>query len=195
MTPLGMRRLSWLLLVVSTTAAADRQGPAPEPLRVAKEQPCERTASKSGRLVGRYTCQLAIDGVWGQTVPCEIIEPPKPREYDGYLRFSKWLSCDIVGSVNGGAFDGSVWCNPAEPDQIGHEALIEGQLRAIAGGYRMDTVGEMIKTYAYGPGDVIPRKMRQQVTKLKFSLNVCRRAWPAGFTVPVERATGGKLVD
>ncbi len=177
-----MRRVL-VLLALASPAAADRSGPPPEPIRASKEVPCDRTAPAGGTLVGRYMCQLAIDGVWAQAVPCEIAG--KPHASAGYLRMATWLSCDINGSVDHRAFDGAAWCIPAEADQIGHEALVEATLRAVPGGFRIDTVADMVKTFAFGPEDAIPRATRLVHTKTKLALNVCRRPWPADFKLDI----------
>jgi hypothetical protein len=173
-------RSSLLLLCIPTLALADRALPLPERAKPAKEEPC--TGAKGGPLVGRYMCQLAIDGVWGESVPCEIVEAPKPREYDAYLRFSKWLWCDISGSLTGTSFDGAAWCIADEPNQIGHEALVEGKLAPIGGGFRMVTRAEMVKEYGWGPDDA--RKTRTVTKQQTFTLDVCRRPWPKAFKPP-----------
>ena len=159
-----------LLVLIPSLAFADRVLPTPPPGTAQKEKPC--SGAKGGKLLGRYTCQLGIDGVFGEVVPCEIVDAPKPREYDGYLRFKKWIDCDIVGQVTGTKLDGSVSCIPREDNQIGHEALIEGTLATVAGGYRMVQKAEMYKEYGWGPADA--RKTTTTKKLQTFTLNVCR---------------------
>jgi hypothetical protein len=164
------------LLVLSTSLAfADRSGPPPPKWKAAEEVPCD--GKKSDSLNGRYMCQLAIEGAWGEIYPCEIEK--------SYLHASVATACSIDGSIKK-RFSGSAWCNPEEPDQIGHEALVTGKLVAIAGGFRMQTTAEMVKTFATGPDDA--RKETTTSRMSKITVNVCRRPWPKGVKSAAELA-------
>lgn len=183
-----------IVALAGTSVFADAAFPVTElPRRVVAEQSCDARGATEP-LVGRYMCQLGMDGAWGEPFPCEIIEPPRRVGYDGYLRFTRFgLPCDLVGTIRRKAaklvFDGSVSCRiEDEPaDVIGHETVFAGPIQSNAGGLRFDRQVDMVITHAIGPDDAIVRKTRLQHVRTALSFNVCRRPWPAGFQSDVEK--------
>jgi len=185
-------------LSLAVAARADRAlEPAGPPLpATAPEQPCDPDApvGAQGPLVARYMCQIGLDGVWGSPYPCEIARPAKRSGYLGYLRYTRFdIKCDVVGTLAGSArtFDGSMSCIPDQPDVIGKDALFDGRLRSVAGGFRLDAAIDVVIETALGSEDDMPRKTREDTVRTQLSLNVCRRAWPKGFVSDVERTKQG----
>lgn len=188
-------RVAALLILNSGLAMADSVGPPlpPTDFSIVKEEPCDPKArlGTSGTLIGHYMCQIGLDGQWFQPYACELIRSAGTASY---LRFAKWnLPCEIVGTVTHKslAFDGSMMCDlgGSPADKIGNDALLtKARLVPIAGGFRIEQTVELVKQFAVGPGDVIPRPTRTTMTKPRLALNVCRRAWPNGFVSDNERA-------
>lgn len=187
-----MRLLIVALLAASTSPAlADRiivpKNPPP-PARAA-EQPCDKAMPRGDLqpMVGRYMCQIGQDGAWAGAYPCEIVAAPRDPDagYDWYLRFAQFnLTCDVVGTLTGGvtlAFDGSLSCTPRERDVIGHEAVFTARLRPVAGGFRLESAIDMVKTRAHGSPDAIERPTTLERRRTAFTMNICRRPWPAHF--------------
>jgi len=182
-----MRHLFIITLALLPTAAvADRAGPPelykPVPKMIVAEQPCDATrrVTEPDQLVGKYMCQIGLDGKFFEPYPCEII-PSSSKA--GYLRFARFdVYCNVVGTVNKKSLaltSGSLDCRNSEANVIGDYAVFDGKVKAIGGGYRLELQIEHIVDRGFGPDD--HRTVKSAITKESLAVNVCRRPWPKGF--------------
>ena len=172
------RRFLITLALLPTSALADRIGPPelykPIPKTIVPEQPCDETAplGDTTKLVGKYMCQIGLDGKFFEPYPCEII---RSSSNAGYLRFARCdVYCNVVGTVRKKSLaltSGSIDCRNTEANVIGDFAVFDGKAKAIGGGYRLELQIEHI----------VERGFRSKTTKEKLVVNVCRRTWPKGF--------------
>ncbi|MFN0246389.1 MAG: hypothetical protein ACKV2T_05750 [Kofleriaceae bacterium] len=182
------------LLFASSLAVADSIGPVlgPTDRTLVAEQPCDRDTPRSAEpIVGRYMCQIGINGEWFQTYACEII---KSSATSGYLRGAKWnVPCSITATVTNRRLGFSGWMScevtdPITPNLVSDDAELGGKLQAIPGGFRIATKASRHRTIAHGSPDAIPRPVTIRKTRQSIVLNVCRTPWPAGFVSDIERA-------